>query len=146
MQRLVSGPLPRILGEEVELWLDGGHNPAAGDMIADTLAALDERSPKPVYLIVGMMGQKDALGFLAPFRGLVRAIYTVPIPGAHEAPHTQEDLADVARGAGMQAIDRENVINALETIAGLPKGPKRVLICGSLYLAGHVLSLQLQSG
>ncbi len=55
-------------------------------MLADTLAALDEKSPKPVYLIVGMMGQKDALGFLAPFRGLVRAIYTVPIPGAHEAP------------------------------------------------------------
>jgi dihydrofolate synthase/folylpolyglutamate synthase len=144
MQRLASGPLPEILGEEAELWLDGGHNPAAGDVIADTLAALDEKSPKPIYLVVGMMGQKDALGFLAPFRGLVRAIYTVPIPGAHEAPHAQEDLAEVARGAGMQAIDRENVIDALQTIAALPKGPKRVLICGSLYLAGHVLSIQQQ--
>ena len=144
MQRLVSGPLPEILGDDAELWLDGGHNPAAGDMLADTLAMLDERSPKPVYLIVGMMGQKDALGFLAPFRGLVRAIYTVPIPGAHEAPHTQEDLAEIARGAGMQAIDRENVIDALETIAQLPQGAKRVLICGSLYLAGHVLTLQQQ--
>ncbi len=142
MQRLTSGPLPDILGEEAELWLDGGHNPAAGDMLADTLATLDEKSPKPVYLIVGMMGQKDALGFLAPFRGLVRAIYTVPIPGAHEAPHSEEDLAEVARGAGMQALDRKNVIDALHTIAGLSAGPKRVLICGSLYLAGHVLSLQ----
>ena len=142
MQHLTSGPLPEILGEGAELWLDGGHNPAAGDMLADTLATLDERSPKPVYLIVGMMGQKDALGFLAPFRGLVRAIYTVPIPGAHEAPHNEENLAEVARGAGMQALDRKNVINALETIAGLSQGPKRVLICGSLYLAGHVLSLQ----
>jgi dihydrofolate synthase / folylpolyglutamate synthase len=142
MQRLTSGPLPEILGDETELWLDGGHNPAAGDMLADTLATLDERSPKPVYLVVGMMGQKDALGFLAPFRGLVRAIYTVPIPGAHEAPHSEENLAEVARGAGMQAIDRKNVIDALQTIAQLSKGPKRVLICGSLYLAGHVLSLQ----
>jgi dihydrofolate synthase/folylpolyglutamate synthase len=142
MQRLVSGPLPEILGDDTELWLDGGHNPAAGDMLADTLAALDEKSPKPVYLIVGMMGQKDALGFLAPFRGLVRAIYTVPIPGAHEAPYSQENLAEIARGAGMQALDRENVISALQTIADLPQGPKRVLICGSLYLAGHVLSLQ----
>ena len=142
MQHLTSGPLPEILGEEAELWLDGGHNPAAGDMVADTLATLDEKSPKPVYLIVGMMGQKDALGFLAPFRGLVRAIYTVPIPGAHEAPHNEENLAEVARGAGMQAIDRKNVIDALQTIAGLSKGPKRVLICGSLYLAGHVLTLQ----
>ena len=103
MQRLSSGPLPSILGDDAELWLDGGHNPAAGDMLADTLAALDEKSPKPVYLVVGMMGQKDALGFLAPFRGLVRAIYTVPIPGAHEAPHSQETLAEIARGAGMQA-------------------------------------------
>jgi dihydrofolate synthase/folylpolyglutamate synthase len=145
MQRLVSGPLVDILGDEAELWLDGGHNPAAGDVIADTLANLDDKSPKPVYLVVGMMGQKDALGFLAPFRGLVRAIYTVPIPGAHEAPHSQENLAEIARGAGMQAADRENVIDALETIAALPKGPKRVLICGSLYLAGHVLSLQQQS-
>jgi dihydrofolate synthase/folylpolyglutamate synthase len=142
MQRLSSGPLADILSDDVELWLDGGHNPAAGDVIADTLASLDEKSPKPVYLVVGMMGQKDALGFLAPFRGLVRAIYTVPIPGAHEAPHAQEDLAEIARGAGMQAADRENVIEALRTIAALPEGPKRVLICGSLYLAGHVLSLQ----
>jgi dihydrofolate synthase/folylpolyglutamate synthase len=142
MQRLTSGPLPDILGDDAELWLDGGHNPAAGDMLADTLAAFDEKSPKPVYLVVGMMGQKDALGFLAPFRGLVRAIYTVPIPGAHETPHNEENLAEVARGAGMQAIDRKNVIDALQTIAGLSKGPKRVLICGSLYLAGHVLSLQ----
>ncbi|HEY8193691.1 MAG TPA: folylpolyglutamate synthase/dihydrofolate synthase family protein [Hyphomicrobium sp.] len=142
MQRLISGPLPAILGDDAELWLDGGHNPAAGDVLADTLAALDEKSPKPVYLIVGMMGQKDALGFLAPFRGLVRAIYTVPIPGAHEAPHSQENLAEIARGAGMQAADRENVIEALQTIAMLAKGPKRVLICGSLYLAGHVLAQQ----
>lgn len=142
MQRLHSGPLNDILGPDAELWLDGGHNPAAGDMLADTLAAFDEKAPKPVYLVVGMMGQKDALGFLAPFRGLVKAIYTVPIPGAHEAPFGQEKLAEVAQSAGMKSIDRENVMEALKTIAALPKGPKRVLICGSLYLAGHVLMLQ----
>ncbi|MBA2125561.1 bifunctional folylpolyglutamate synthase/dihydrofolate synthase [Hyphomicrobium methylovorum] len=144
MQRLVSGPLLELLDSESELWLDGGHNPAAGDVLADTLAMLDEKSPKPVYLIVGMMGQKDALGFLAPFRGLVRAIYTVPIPGASETPHDQEHLAEVARSAGMQAIDRENVIDALQTIASLPPGPKRIMIFGSLYLAGYVLTLQQQ--
>ncbi len=104
MQRLLSGPLSALVGSTNELWLDGGHNPAAGDMLADTLAALDEKSSKPVFLIVGMMGQKDALGFIAPFRGLVRAVYTVPIPGAHEAPHSQEKLADVARSAGLQAF------------------------------------------
>jgi dihydrofolate synthase / folylpolyglutamate synthase len=144
MQRLTSGPLPEILGPDVELWLDGGHNPAAGDMLADTLATFEEKAPKPVYLVVGMMGQKDALGFLAPFRGLVRGIYTVPIPGAYEAPHSQENLAEVARSAGLQAVDRVGVVKALKAIAALPKGPKRVLICGSLYLAGHVLTLQEQ--
>jgi dihydrofolate synthase / folylpolyglutamate synthase len=144
MQRLTSGPLPEILGPDAELWLDGGHNPAAGDMLADTLATFEEKSPKPVFLVVGMMGQKDALGFLAPFRGLVRSVYTVPIPGAHEAPHSQEKLAEVAQSAGLQAADRAGIVDALRTIASLPKGPKRVLICGSLYLAGHVLTLQEQ--
>lgn len=142
MQQLTSGPLLDILGPEAELWLDGGHNPAAGDMLADTLAGLNEKAPKPIYLVVGMMGQKDALGFLAPFRGLVRAMYTVPIPGAHEAPHSGENLAEIARSAGFQAIDRESIVEALQTISALSEGPKRVMICGSLYLAGHVLGLQ----
>ena len=142
MQRLSSGPLSALLGPDAELWLDGGHNPAAGDTLADTLASFEEKSPKPVYLVVGMMGQKDALGFLSPFRGLVRVIYTVPIPGAHEAPHSQEKLAEVARSAGLNAIERASVVQALETIAAIHEGEKRVLICGSLYLAGHVLGLQ----
>lgn len=142
MQRLTNGPLPIILGDDAELWLDGGHNPAAGEVLADTLASFEERAPKPVILVVGMMGQKDALGFLAPFRGLVRAIYTVPIPQAYEQPHSQEKLAEVARSAGLQAFERDGVVEALQTIAQQHKGPKRVLICGSLYLAGHVLGLQ----
>ncbi|HMN37131.1 MAG TPA: folylpolyglutamate synthase/dihydrofolate synthase family protein [Hyphomicrobium sp.] len=142
MQRLTAGPLPDVLGAEGELWLDGGHNPAAGDMLAETLASLEDKAPKPTYLVVGMMGQKDALGFLAPFRGLVRAVYTVPIPGAHEAPHSQEGLAEIARKAGLNALDRPGVKEALATIAGLHDGEKRVLICGSLYLAGHVLAMQ----
>lgn len=142
MQRLTSGPLPDILGPTCELWLDGGHNPAAGDMLAETLAGLEDRASKPTYLVVGMMGQKDALGFLAPFRGLVRAVYTVPIPGAHEAPHAEEELAEIASSAGLSATHRPGVREALETIAALHDGEKRVLICGSLYLAGQVLATQ----
>ena len=142
MQRLTNGPLVKVVGTDAELWLDGGHNPAAGDALADTLAAFEDRAPKPVYLVVGLLGQKDALGFLAPFRGLVRAVYTVPIPGAQEPPHGQDKLAEIARSAGLQAIERNGVVEALKTIAALHPGPKRVLICGSLYLAGHVLTLQ----
>jgi dihydrofolate synthase/folylpolyglutamate synthase len=72
----------------------------------------------------------------------VRAVYTVPIPGAHEAPHSEETLAEIARSAGLNSIYCAGVVDALEMIVNLPVENKRVLICGSLYLAGHVLGLQ----
>lgn len=142
MQRLDAGPLPSLLRPGAELWLDGGHNPAAGSALAQTLADLEERSPKPLHLIVGMMGLKDAAGFLAPFRGLASHVVTVPIPGAHEAPHAPETLAETAREVGLKAESAADVISALKRTDAYEPGPKRVLICGSLYLAGHVLGLQ----
>lgn len=142
MQRLDSGPLPSLLRPGAELWLDGGHNPAAGRALAQTLADLEERSPKPLHLIVGMMGLKDAAGFLAPFRGLARHVVTVPIPGAHEAPHAPETLAETAREVGLDAESANDIISALKRTDAVEPGPKRVMICGSLYLAGHVLGLQ----
>ncbi len=142
MQALTDGPLPNLLPRGSELWLDGGHNPGAGEMIAQTLADLEERAPKPLYLVVGMMGQKDAAGFLSPFRGLARAVLTVPVPAAHEPPHAPAALADAARGLGHVAEAQAGVEAALERVRVLAKGPVRVLICGSLYLAGHVLALQ----
>jgi len=83
MQRIDSGPLPSLLQPGSELWLDGGHNPAAGLFLAQSLADLEERSPKPLYLVVGMLGLKDAAGFLGSFRGLARHVVGAPIPGAH---------------------------------------------------------------
>jgi dihydrofolate synthase/folylpolyglutamate synthase len=142
MQRLDSGPLPSLLRRGTELWLDGGHNPAAGKVLAQTLADLEERSPKPLYMIVGMMGLKDAAGFLSPFRGLARHILTVPIPGAHEAPFAPDALAEVARNVSLKAEACSGIEQALKRIEALDAGDKRVLICGSLYLAGHVLTLQ----
>ncbi|HUJ38091.1 MAG TPA: folylpolyglutamate synthase/dihydrofolate synthase family protein [Hyphomicrobium sp.] len=142
MQRLDSGPLPSLLKPGSELWLDGGHNPAAGRALAQTLADLEERSPKPVHLIVGMMGLKDSTGFLAPFRGLARHVVTVPIPGAHEAPHAPEALAETARKVGLEAEWTTDVESALKRCEKLEPGGKRILICGSLYLAGRVLALQ----
>ena len=140
MQRLSGGPHNARLGADAELWLDGGHNPAGGEAIARTLADLDERAGKPVLVVAGMMGQKDASGFLKPFSGLVRKLYTVPVPTAHEPPHAAADLATIARAVGLDATAADSVAAALETIAREHSGPKRVLICGSLYLAGHVLA------
>ncbi|MDO9381352.1 MAG: folylpolyglutamate synthase/dihydrofolate synthase family protein [Hyphomicrobiaceae bacterium] len=142
MQRLDSGPLPEMLKPGSELWLDGGHNPAAGAVIAQTLADLEERAPKPLYLIVGMMALKDAAGFLSPFSGLARHVITVPIPGAHEATHAPEVLVDAAREVQLSAESSSSVDQALRRLEQLHSGPKRILICGSLYLAGHVLALQ----
>ncbi len=142
MQRLVNGPLSRHMSAGSELWLDGGHNPAAGAALAQTLADLEERSPRPLYLVVGMLGLKDAAGFLSHFRGLARHIVTVPIPGAHEAPFDPVALASVALNSGLLAEAAESVPAALERLEAKHPGPKRVLIAGSLYLAGHVLALQ----
>jgi dihydrofolate synthase/folylpolyglutamate synthase len=142
MQRLDAGPLPSLLRTGSELWLDGGHNPAAGGALAQTLADLEERSPKPLHLIVGMMGLKDSEGFLSAFRGLASHVVTVPIPGAHEAPHTPEALAEIARSVGLKADSADDVVAALKRTEAAGQSPKRILICGSLYLAGHVLGLQ----
>ena len=142
MQRLKSGRLADMMRPGSELWLDGGHNPAGGAAIAQTLADIEERSSSPLYLVTGMMGQKDAAGFLKPFRGLVRGIVTVPIPGAHEQPLAPEALAKIANDLGFSAVSATDVPAALRWIETETSEPKRVLICGSLYLAGHVLALQ----
>jgi dihydrofolate synthase / folylpolyglutamate synthase len=140
MQRLVGGPLVGRLPADAELWLDGGHNPHGGAAIAQTLGDLDERAPKSLVLVVGMMGQKDARGFLAPFRNLARRVITVPIPGAHEAPHEPRALAETALGLGLAVETATSVVAALDRIKATGDGAVRVLICGSLYLAGHVLA------
>lgn len=142
MQRIDSGPLPSLLQPGSELWLDGGHNPAAGLFLAQSLADLEERSPKPLYLVVGMLGLKDAAGFLGSFRGLARHVVGVPIPGAHEAPFSPDALADAARSVSLSGDSAACVEAALKKIDALDPGPKRILITGSLYLAGHVLALQ----
>lgn len=141
MERLDSGPLTDALRSGTELWVDGGHNPAAGQALARTLADLDERSPKPVYLIVGMLGIKDAAGFLKPFRGLARHVVTVPVTDAPEATETPEKLAEVAREVGLSAEAISSVSKAIRETDALTVAPKRILVCGSLYLAGETVGL-----
>jgi dihydrofolate synthase/folylpolyglutamate synthase len=141
MQRLGNGVLSRLLAPGSELWLDGAHNVAAGEAIAQTLAELEERAPKPVSLVVGMLGQKDAVGFLEHFRGLVRRVVTVPIPNS-EAALSAGALAALAASAGLDAEPASDVEGAIRRLQEIEAQPLRILICGSLYLAGHVLALQ----
>ena len=138
MQRLSPGRLAPLLPAESELWLDGGHNADGGRAIAAALADLEERVSRPLILIVGMLSTKDAEGFLRNFTGLARRVITVPIHQDKALPPAA--LADIARGIGIPALARDDVESALVTIGKLELAPApRVLITGSLYLAGEVL-------
>ncbi|WP_299044959.1 folylpolyglutamate synthase/dihydrofolate synthase family protein [uncultured Tateyamaria sp.] len=135
MQRLRTGPLAdRAAKAGAELWLDGGHNPAAGQAIASVLHGLPRR---PTYLICGMLNTKDARGYLAPLGAEIDGLTALSIPGEKNTlPAAQ--TAKAARDVGIDADEAEDVHAALEAI--LTRVPhSRVLVCGSLYLAGAVL-------
>jgi dihydrofolate synthase / folylpolyglutamate synthase len=140
MQRLGSGPLVDQGPRASEIWLDGGHNAEGGRVAAAALGDLEERVSRPLVVIVGMMANKDAGAFLANFAGLTRHIMAVQIPGRDNAM-PPDRLADAARALGMRVESAASVEAALRSLAGLAyEVPPRILITGSLYLAGHVLS------
>jgi dihydrofolate synthase/folylpolyglutamate synthase len=140
MQRLASGALVDQAPQGSEIWLDGGHNAEGGRVIAAALGDLEERVSRPLVVIVGMMGNKDAGGFLANFSGLTRHIMAVQIPDRDNAM-PPDRLADAARPLGMRVETSASVEAALRALARLAyEVPPRILITGSLYLAGHVLS------
>jgi dihydrofolate synthase/folylpolyglutamate synthase len=139
LQRLAAGRLVDLAPAGSELWLDGGHNPDGGRAIAAALADLEERVSRPLLLIVGMLANKDCAGFLSNFTGLARRMIAVPVPGA-EKGLTAEAVADAARAIGLPATSRDNLDEALEAACKLDLDPPpRILITGSLYLAGEVL-------
>lgn len=133
MQRLRQGPLVAALPQG-HLWLDGGHNPAAGAAIADTLRQMTRDR---VWLICGMLNTKDVTGFMRPLAPHARHLYAVSIPD-ETATLSADDTARAAQSVGLSASPAESVADALRDIAALDPHA-RVLICGSLYLAGHIL-------
>lgn len=133
LQRLRRGPLVQTAGS-AELWLDGGHNPAAGQALAEALGRLPSR---PLHLICGMMNTKDVAGYLLPLGRIADSLTAVSIPGEGNTLPA-EDTAKAARSAGIETFVAGSVDAALSRIvASAPSA--RVLICGSLYLAGTVL-------
>ncbi len=141
MQRLTGGPVPaRLPG--AELWLDGGHNPHAAQAMAGTLRA--QTPPAPLHLVFGMQGPRDAAATLAPFAGLAASVTCVPVPD-EPASRDPQDLAAAARTLGLKTHVAGSVPEALDALAPDATGA-RVLIFGSLYLAGHVLRLQEAAG
>ncbi|TWA71556.1 dihydrofolate synthase/folylpolyglutamate synthase [Azospirillum brasilense] len=141
LQRLTRGPLAEALPAGWDLWLDGGHNDSAGEVLAIQAARWAEEEPKrPLLLVYGMLASKEPREFLGPLAPFVTAARTVAIPG-EEASLTAEDTAAATRACGIaDSAAAADVGRALEDLAGRVTGPARVLICGSLYLAGTVLA------
>ena len=133
MQRLRSGPLIAA-HEEAEFWLDGGHNAACGATLSETLGRLPER---PTFMVCGLMNTKDVTGYLSPMVGQIDALHAVSIPGE---PNTLpgEDTAAAANSVGIPAKIAESTEQAVAAITQATPHA-RILICGSLYLAGHIL-------
>ena len=139
LQRLTTGKLVAIAPAGAELWLDGGHNADGGRAIAAALGDLEERVSRPLVLVVGMLSTKDRSAFLSNFTGLVRRIYGVPIHQEKGVP--VEEIAASARAAGMPAQASASIEEALAAVGELGfDPPPRILITGSLYLAGEVLA------
>jgi dihydrofolate synthase / folylpolyglutamate synthase len=135
LQRLTRGPLVEMLPGSWELWLDGGHNPGAGAVLA---AAVSNWHDRPLYLVVGMLNTKNAAGFLAAFAPHARAVWGVTIPG-EDNPLPSAAIAAAAHSVGLPAHESSAVTAALASITADPTAG-RVLICGSLHLAGVVLA------
>ena len=146
LQRITKGPLLAGAPAGTEVWVDGGHNAHAGRAVAQHMAALADRAPKPLFLVVGMLNTKVPADFLAQFDGLVRHAFTVPL-ATSDAGIAPDELAGHARAAGLSAEAVATAGAAVATIYrdwpfepdGQDVGP-RILVTGSLYLAGETLA------
>lgn len=139
MQRLGKGPLRDLIGAQAELWLDGGHNANAGEALARALPG-----DGAINLVIGMLANKDAAGFLAPMHGRIAALRTVPVEGhAHHSPEQLARQAGLALGV-IDAAAATSLEDALGQLAGSASRQMPTLICGSLYLAGEALRLNAE--
>jgi dihydrofolate synthase/folylpolyglutamate synthase len=142
MQRLQQGRLAALAPEGSEIWLDGGHNPGAGLVVAEALTEQEERFSRPLFLICGMINTKDQSGYFSAFNGIARHVFTVPV-SMSDAGVPNGELAARAMEAGLSAEPVNSVANALMLLRDTwdtREPPPRILIGGSLYLAGAVLA------
>lgn len=139
LQRLTRGPLAEALPPGCELWLDGGHNEDCGLALARMAADwAKEPAALPLYLVFGMLTSKDASGFLRPLARHARAARAVPFPEGHSA-YTPREACEKAAEVGLDCAPANDIGAALEDLLATQPAPMRILICGSLYLAGAVL-------
>lgn len=139
MQRLVRGPIVETLPGHVEIWLDGGHNPAAAAQIAESFRRWHQKDAKPAFLIAGMLNTKDRTTFFRQLAPVIDKGHCIPIPGEAAATPAAE-LTDLARAGGLDATEMPSLMAAVAALGpALSEKPCRLLISGSLYLAGQIL-------
>jgi dihydrofolate synthase/folylpolyglutamate synthase len=142
MQRLPQGRLSDLAPKGADVWIDGGHNPGAGLVIAEAVTEQEEKISRPLFLICGMINTKDQTGYFRAFAGMVRHVYTVPVSSS-DAGMPNVELAVRASEAGLSAEPVSSVANALMLLRDTwspGDTPPRILIGGSLYLVGAVLA------
>ncbi|WP_298913939.1 folylpolyglutamate synthase/dihydrofolate synthase family protein [uncultured Algimonas sp.] len=154
MQPLRNGPLVDLAGEAgAEVWLDGGHNPHAAQALSAHMASLEARAPRPLILVMGILANKNAGAFLDYFQGLAAGLVAIDIADhASLSPDVLMELADIR---GLAAVAADNLTDAMQKAVNMgealsrhtaeqPTVPPRILICGSLYLAGEVLAANVK--
>lgn len=140
MQPLTRGSLAALVPQGSELWLDGGHNPEGGQVIAEAFKALQHLESKPLHLIVGMLATKDARAFLDAFSSQAETLHAIPIP-SQKVARTPDEICDLARSVGLNAEKADDAASAIKALIAAQNGkPSRILITGSLYLAGEILA------
>lgn len=132
--------LPSNRQDDFEIWIDGGHNPAAGKVLISELSKLKDIDQLPLIMICGMLTTKDPTGFFNHFKGKVEQVLTVPIIDS-EAGFTPTKLAEFCNASGLNSMAFDSIEDALEKIVQTHKGKARIIICGSLYLVGEVLQI-----
>lgn len=143
-ERLEDGKLTDFLSKEdkakFEIWIDGGHNPQAGESLSRELSKLPLANDIPTIMICGMLLTKDPTGFFENFNSTIEEVYTVPIEQSDAAIEPSK-LSDFAQKVGLKSTPSKNVSAALKLIADRYSNSKavRIIICGSLYLVGQVL-------
>jgi dihydrofolate synthase/folylpolyglutamate synthase len=137
LHHLAKHRYQKLLPRHCELWLDGGHNPQGGEILADWLKLQN----REVHLICGMLRDKDSLGYFKPLAPYVMSVTAIPIPGEKDS-QPASTVADAARAAGINVLIADSIEKALQSLPVRATNPAIVVICGSLYLAGYVLAVK----
>ncbi|WP_077105012.1 folylpolyglutamate synthase/dihydrofolate synthase family protein [Agrobacterium sp. DSM 25558] len=143
LQRIKTGRIVDLAPPGSEIWIDGGHNPGAGEVISEAMAGFEEKQARPLFLIAGMINTKDQVGYFKAFADIAQYVFTVPIHGT-DAAIDPVVLAHAVFDAGLVAAPTSSIEEALEELTKrlVPGKPApRILIGGSLYLAGNALAL-----